>query len=197
MTRRTVGVVDYGAGNLGNARRAVRELGCVEVLVRGPEELPAAGVLLLPGVGAYGAAVETLRARGMDEAIAQWAAEGREVVGICLGLQLLFGASDESDGAAGLDVLPGTVRRVRSEGRPLPHLGWAPVEPGGTPYYFAHSFRVVPDDPSIVTATARWGEVFPATVRARSVVGFQFHPERSGQAGLALLREALVGTGTS
>lgn len=190
---RTVAVIDYGAGNLGNARRAVRELGFREVLARGPEDLPDDGVILLPGVGAYGAAAATLRARGLDRAIATRAARGAEIVAICLGLQLLFTTSEEFGGATGLGILPGTVRRLEAGGRPLPHLGWAPVDPGGTAYYFAHSYRVVPDDPGIVTATARWGEAFPAAVRAGSVTGFQFHPERSGDAGLALLRRALGG----
>jgi len=190
---RSVAVIDYGAGNLGNARRAVRELGFQESLVRGPEDLPDDGVILLPGVGAYGAAAATLRARGLDGAIADWALLGGEIVGICLGLQLLFGASEESEDVRGLGVLPGTVRRLRTAGRPLPHLGWAPVEPDGTPYYFAHSFRVVPDHPEMVTGTARWGEEFPAAVRAGSVSGFQFHPERSGRPGLDLLGRALRG----
>lgn len=189
-----MGVVDYGAGNLGNARRAVRELGFREVLVRAPEDLPDEGVILLPGVGAWGAAAATLRERGVDRALRDAAAAGREVVGICLGMQLLFGTSEEGDGRIrGLGVLPGTVRRLRAEGRPLPHLGWAPVGPAATAFYFAHSYRVVPEDPAIVTATARWGETFPAAVRAGKVTGYQFHPERSGPSGLALLRRVLLG----
>lgn len=191
---RTVAVIDYGAGNLGNARRAVRELGFRDVLVRVPEDLPEDGVILLPGVGAYAAAARTLRERGVDVAIRDAAVGGRAVVGICLGMQLLFGTSEEGNGGArGLDVLPGTVRRLRTSGQPLPHLGWAPVGPRRTPYYFAHSYRVVPEDPSLVTATAHWGEEFPAAVRAGHVSGYQFHPERSGRGGLELLRRTLLG----
>jgi imidazole glycerol phosphate synthase glutamine amidotransferase subunit len=189
----TVAIVDYGAGNLGNARRAVAALGLPVVMAGAPDDLPSDGPVLLPGVGAYGAAMERLAQRGLDAALRAAAAGGRRLVGICLGLQLLFETSEESGGAAGLGILGGRVRRLRSGALPLPHLGWCPVGPAGTPYYFAHSFCVEPAEPDIVLASAEWGERFPAVVRQGSVVGFQFHPERSGEAGLALLGRALRG----
>jgi imidazole glycerol phosphate synthase glutamine amidotransferase subunit len=189
----TVAIVDYGAGNLGNARRAVAALGLPAVMVGEPADLPPDGPVLLPGVGAYGAAMERLASRGLDDALRATAAEGRRLVGICLGLQLLFETSEESGGAAGLGILEGRVRRLRSGDLPLPHLGWCPVGATGTAYYFAHSYCVEPAEPAIVRATAEWGERFPAAVEQGSVVGFQFHPERSGDAGLALLGRALRG----
>lgn len=189
-----VAVVDYGAGNLGNARRALRGLGFHESLARAPADLAGDGPILLPGVGAFGAAARRLEDAGLADALRAAAASGRPVVGICLGMQLLYQRSEESGGtAAGLGILRGRVRRVRSGARPLPHLGWAPVGGAGAAYYFAHSYCVEPDDPGEVVATATWGETFPALVRRGTVVGMQFHPERSGVAGLALLARTLGG----
>jgi imidazole glycerol phosphate synthase glutamine amidotransferase subunit len=188
----TVTVVDYGAGNLGNARRALRALGYAERLASVAADLGDDGPILLPGVGAHGAAMDRLSGSGLADAIRSHAAAGRPIVGICLGLQLLFEGSDESR-TPGLGILAGRVRRLRSGSLPLPHLGWCPVAPHGRAYYFAHSYRVVPTDPSLVTATAEWGERFPAAVRAGPLLGFQFHPERSGTAGLTLLDRALAG----
>ena len=178
-----VAVVDYGAGNLGNARRAVTRLGFVERLARTSGDLEGADVILLPGVGAWGAAMTTLRARGLAAALCAAAAAGRPIVGICLGLQLLFERSEEAPDVSGLGILAGGVRRLRAGGRPLPHLGWAPV--AGVPFYFAHSFCAEPADPAVVTGVAEWGEPFPAIVARGRVRGVQFHPERSGAPGLA------------
>jgi imidazole glycerol phosphate synthase glutamine amidotransferase subunit len=189
----TVAVIDYGAGNLGNARRAVDELGFAQRLVRSPGDLPAEGPILLPGVGNYGAAAETLAASSVREAVRTAFAAGRRIVGICLGLQLLFQESDEAPGVRGIGILEGRVRQLRSGGRPLPHLGWCPVGASRTPLYFAHGFVVEPADPSIVVATAEWGEEFPAIVRRGPVTGFQFHPERSGDPGLDVLARSLKG----
>jgi imidazole glycerol phosphate synthase glutamine amidotransferase subunit len=188
-----VAVLDYGAGNLGNARRAVTALGFAERLARTPAELGESGPILLPGVGASGAAMRRLRERGLVGALREAAESGRLIVGICLGMQLLFDESEEGDGAEGLGILPGRVRRIRSGARPLPHLGWCPVGDAGRAYYFAHSFCAEPADPSIVRARASWGEAFPALVQQGRVVGFQFHPERSGAAGLDLLGRTLRG----
>lgn len=186
-----IALIDYGAGNLGNARRALEHLSLEHRLVRHPTDLPGEGPILLPGVGNYGAAMETLHASGLDAALRSAAANGRPVVGICIGLQLLFSSSEEAPGRAGLGILPGHVRRLAVGDRTLPHLGWCAVQPSGKHYYFAHSFRVCPADRSAVVATAEWGEDFPAIVRTGAVLGFQFHPERSGAAGLSLLEDAL------
>ena len=193
MSAGTVAVVDYGAGNLGNARRAVDELGFRKKLVRRPADLPAGGPILLPGVGNYGAAMETLTASGVADALRAAALAGRRMIGVCLGLQLMFGSSEEAPGLEGLGILEGRVRRLDPRGRPLPHLGWCPVGKSRTAVYFAHSYVVEPADRSMVAATAEWGETFPAVIRHGSVTGFQFHPERSGDAGLEVLARALLG----
>lgn len=188
-----VAVVDYGAGNLGNARRAVDELGFSQHLIQAPGDLPPDGPILLPGVGNYGAAMDTLARSGIADAIQAAAAAGRRIVGVCLGLQLLFRSSAEAAGREGLAILDGRVRRLNTGGRPLPHLGWCPVGESRTPMYFAHSYVTQPADPSVVTATAEWGETFPAVVRQGPITGFQFHPERSGDPGLEVLARALRG----
>ncbi len=191
MSRPVVAVVDYGAGNLGNVRRALDALDVPHVFVREPAALPDRGPILLPGVGAFGAAMTSLRRSGLDHLVRVAAFEGRMVLGICLGLQLLFSRSEESGGVTGLGILDGGVRRLNAGGLPLPHLGWAPVGRAGLPCYFAHSYRVCPDDPSVVVATAAWCEPFPAAVAYGPVIGYQFHPERSGRGGLELLARTL------
>jgi imidazole glycerol phosphate synthase glutamine amidotransferase subunit len=188
-----VSVIDYGAGNLGNARRAVDELGFPQQLVRDPRDLAAEGPILLPGVGNYGAAATNLAASGVSDAIRAAAGSGRRIVGICLGLQLLFRRSEEAPDVMGVGILEGRVRRLDPHGRPLPHLGWCPVGRSATPFYFAHSYVVEPTDRASVTATADWGERFPAVVERGSVTGFQFHPERSGDPGLEVLARSLSG----
>ena len=189
----SIAVIDYGAGNLGNARRAIEELGFPQQLVQSPADLEGDGPILLPGVGNYGAAMETLNGSGVAAAIRSAAGKGRRVVGICLGLQMLFSRSEEAPGVPGIGILDGTVRRLRVTDQTLPHLGWCPVGRTATPLYFAHSYVVAPSDPSLVKATAEWGETFPAVVQQGQVVGFQFHPERSGDPGLDVLSRSLSG----
>jgi imidazole glycerol phosphate synthase glutamine amidotransferase subunit len=189
----TVAVIDYGAGNLGNARRAIEELGFPLRLVSRPADLPAQGPILLPGVGNYGAAMKTIDGSGVADAIRSAARGGRRVIGICLGLQMLYSSSEEAPGIPGIGVLEGKVRRLNAGGRPLPHLGWCPVGKRDTPLYFAHSFVVDPLDRSSIKATAEWGERFPAVIQRGEILGFQFHPERSGDPGLELLAKALNG----
>jgi len=187
----TVGMIDYGAGNMGNARRALDELGIPHRVVREPAELDSVGTVLLPGVGNYGAAMRQLSQTGLDDALRRVDGGGRPIVGICLGLQLMLSSSEEAPDLAGLGLLPGRVRRLDAPGLAVPHLGWAPVGARGTPYYFAHSFVVEPSDRSTVLASAFYGQAFPAVVRRGTLLGFQFHPERSGDPGLDLLRRAL------
>src|SRR5262249_169850 len=121
------------------------------------------------------------------------AGTGRRVVGICLGLQMMFSESEEAPGVPGLGILEGRVRRLQVRDRALPHLGWCPVGPPTRRFYFAPSFVVEPSDPRMIRATAEWGETFPAVIESGAMQGFQFHPERSGDPGLELLAHSLSG----
>jgi len=160
-------------------------------IAESPADLVGADAIVLPGVGATGAAMARLDEQGLIDSLRRW--DG-PLLGICVGMQLLFDSSDE-DGGACLGVVPGSVKAIA--GRPLPHMGWNDVwtsddavfdgVPSGTLFTFVHSFAAVPDDPSIVTATSDHGGRFVAAIRDRNYLGLQFHPERSGASGLRVL----------
>jgi glutamine amidotransferase len=186
-----IAVIDHGAGNLVSIQRALEEVGARPRIVESAEGLDAADAVVLPGVGATGAAMARLERRGLITPLRTWAGP---LLGICVGMQLLFDDSEE-DGGACLGVIPGSVRAIT--GRPLPHMGWNDVWTDGDPVFggipsgslftFVHSFAAVPRHPSIVTGTSDHGGSFVAAIRDRNYVGVQFHPERSGTAGLRLL----------
>ncbi|MEW6758740.1 MAG: imidazole glycerol phosphate synthase subunit HisH [Acidobacteriota bacterium] len=192
-------VVDSGTGNL-------RSLGNALALLEVPFEVrteppgPAADVLVLPGVGSFGHAMGRLDASGWAPFLRGWARDGGAIVGICLGLQLLFGASEESPGVRGLGLLAGEVRRLSGRKAKVPHMGWARLEGAaeGSPEfrlawaYFVHSYAASPADPSIVSAWARHGEIFPAAVRKGPLAGVQFHPEKSQREGVCFLGALLA-----
>ena len=189
MTR--LAVIDHGAGNLVSIQRALEVVGGRPRIVEGPEGLDGADAVVLPGVGATGAAMHRLDRQGLVEPLREW--EG-PLLGICVGMQLLFDASDE-DGGTCLALVPGSVRAIK--GLPLPHMGWNDVWTSGDPIFdgiapgalftFVHSYAAIPDDPGIVTATSDHGGGFVAAIRDRTYLGLQFHPERSGAAGLLVL----------
>ncbi len=189
MTR--LAVIDHGAGNLVSIQRALEVVGGEPRIAEGPADLAGADAVVLPGVGATGAAMARLDEQGLVEPLQTW--DG-PLLGICVGMQLLFDSSDE-DGGACLGVVPGSVRAI--SGRPLPHMGWNDVWTSDDPLFdgvasgslftFVHSFAAVPDDPSIVTATSDHGGRFVAAIRDRNYLGLQFHPERSAAAGLRVL----------
>ena len=172
-----VAICEYGAGNVRSVELALRRLG-TEII----DDVGAADVAVLPGVGSAAAALAGLRARGHDVALRDRFATGRPILGICLGLQLALEWTEEDGGVEGLGLLPGRARRLR-EGR-VPRMGWAPVGDRGT-FYFAHSYAA---DTGCATA---WSEGLVAEVRHGSFVGCQFHPEKSGPAGAAYLEEVL------
>ena len=187
-------VFDYGTGNLHSLRKALELQGA---RVRVGAELEGADAIVLPGVGAFGAAAARLAPH--LEAIRSAAAEGLPVLGICLGMQLLLDGSDEGSGQ-GLGLVPGRVARLRA--RRVPHMGWNTVHVRGDDplfagvearrFYFANSFAAVPADQGDIAARAEHdGAVFPAALRRGAVTGTQFHPEKSGAAGLRLLRNFL------
>ncbi len=189
----TIAIVDHGAGNLVSIEQALRVAGATTVRVTRPADLAADG-LVVPGVGSAGSAMTRLRRQGLDGPVRDWAVAGRPFLGICLGMQLLFDASDE-DGSAMLGVLPGRVRRLAGAPR-LPHMGWNQVHvrgrhalfdgiPDGSDFYFVHSFAAADAGP--VVGVTEYGEPFGSAVASGALGAVQFHPERSGHDGLRLL----------
>jgi glutamine amidotransferase len=194
-----IGLIDYGMGNLHSVQRAFERLGAGVVPVHGAAEMVACDGLVLPGVGAFDPAMERLESGELAQAIRGWCDAGGALLGICLGLQLLFEGSDEGS-RAGLGLIPGRVKALpRRPGHPIPHMGWEPLVPGtpspllpaGSPeawMYFVHSYAAEPSDPAVVTAGVRFaGEAVAAAVWQGAIGACQFHPEKSSRAGEALL----------
>jgi imidazole glycerol-phosphate synthase subunit HisH len=196
MTRPPVAVLDYGVGNLHSAAKALDRAGADVRVVGTVDEAGGADGLVVPGVGAYGACLSGLASAGGVGAVAAWLQGGRPLLGICVGMQLLFEASEEGPVRDGVGVLPGTIRHLAGKVK-IPHIGWdeVTVRPGsrllagvgdGTRFYFVHSYAPEPDgDP--VAAVCDYGGRFAAAVEYGNLFGTQFHPEKSGAAGLALL----------
>ena len=193
----TIAVLDYGMGNLRSVAKAFESRGAAVEITSDPAGLERFDGCILPGVGAFPTAMDRISRSGLDQAIPQFASTGRPVLGICLGLQLLFDSSDELGGAAGLGLLQGDVRTLETGGLKLPHIGWAEVQwklesvlvegiPSGETFYFVHS-HVVHPAASAVVGTANYGEEFVCAVAVDNVFGVQFHPEKSSEAGLALV----------
>jgi glutamine amidotransferase len=198
MIAPTIAIVDYGMGNRRSVEKALERTGARTVVTRDHVELQAADGLVVPGVGAFPRAMANLRALGLDEVIAGRLGAGAPVLGICLGLQLLFESSSELGGAAGLGVLPGMVTALDALGAKLPHIGWSPVEwsresaltaglPQACAFYHVHSFVPRPAEPADVLGVGEYGERFVTAVERPPVFGVQFHPEKSSVHGLRLL----------
>jgi glutamine amidotransferase len=194
--RPPVAVLDYGVGNLHSAAKALDRAGADVRVVATVKEAAGAAGLVVPGVGAYGACLTGLSSAGGAAAVAGWLEGGRPLLGICVGMQLLFEASDEGPVADGVGVLPGKIRRLAGRVK-IPHIGWdeVTVRPGsrllaglgdGTRFYFVHSYAPEPDGDA-VAAVCDYGGRFAAAVEHGNLFGTQFHPEKSGAAGLALL----------
>jgi glutamine amidotransferase len=196
-----VAIVDYGAGNLVSIRNALARMGAEPRIASRPGDLEGADAIVVPGVGASAPAMERLRAQALEAPIVERVRAGTWFVGICLGMQLLFERSEE-DEARMLGLLAGDVVRIPAAPR-LPHIGWNrldvrrrhPVLDGladGTAAYFVHSYAPAPADPDIVVAETEHGGRFASLVSSGRIVGFQFHPERSGEDGLRMLRNLLA-----
>ena len=196
-SRPPVALVDYGVGNLHSAAKALDRAGAdVRVVTTVADAGPGAAGLVVPGVGAYGACLQGLGTVGGPAAVADWLAGGRPLLGICVGMQLLFQASEEGPVAGGVGALPGKIRRLGG-GEKIPHIGWNQVTvrpgsrlfaglPDGTRFYFVHSYAPEPDGDA-VAAVCDHGGRFAAAVESGNLFGTQFHPEKSGHAGLTLL----------
>jgi glutamine amidotransferase len=195
-----IALIDYGAGNLLSVGKAFRHIGCEISVTSDPKELKAASAAVLPGVGAFGDAMECLQRSGLTQPVLDFIASGKPFLGICLGMQLLFESSEESPDVPGLGVLRGQILRIPdAPGLKIPHIGWnsldlqakdglyAGLEPN--PYvYFVHSYYLKAEDPEIVSATAEYGVTIDASVRHKNIMATQFHPEKSGRTGIAMLR---------
>ena len=202
-------VIDYGMSNLLSVSRALEACGFEAEAVSSPDALNGADGIVLPGVGAFGDGMHALEERGFPDALRECAGAGVPLLGICLGMQMLFDSSEESPGVKGLHLIPGKVRRLPSQGMDgsvlrIPHVGWSPVRarPGGTllgsalehledgsELYFVHSYAAQPEQVRDALALAfRGGVPLCAAAQRGNVLGCQFHPEKSGPAGLAILK---------
>mgnify|MGYP000091248796 FL=1 len=197
--RARICVLDYGMGNLRSVEKALEHVGAVAEVSSDHDRARAADGLILPGVGAFPKAMERIRERGLDELVRERAEAGVPVLGICLGLQLIFRSSSELGGADGLGLVEGPVGELRAGELKLPHIGWSPVSwrresrlteglAEAEPFYFVHSFVPRPAADADVLGTAEHGERFVCAVERGNVFGVQFHPEKSSGAGLRLLR---------
>jgi glutamine amidotransferase len=199
MSPVSLGIADYGMGNRRSVQKALEHVGARASITSDPDELNAADGLVVPGVGAFPKAMQNLSELGLSELICDHAEQGRPVLGICLGMQLLFESSEEHGHTSGLGLIPGTVKALQTGGLRVPHIGWNEVrfERGsvltgelparGCPFYHVHSFAVHPDDAADVVGVCEYGERFASIVSRGSIHGVQFHPEKSSAHGLKLL----------
>ena len=208
MTSADVAIVDYGMGNMFSVLQACRTVGLAARITSSPDEVVAAAGAILPGVGAFGEAITALKARGLDDAVREVAAQGKPLMGVCLGLQLLMSDSDEFGRHKGLGLIEGSVKRLPAGRLKVPNVGWNQIrierrattdaaagaailmlrEVRDASYmYFVHSYYVTPENPDLRITTARYDELdFCAAVGTETIFACQFHPEKSGSEGLQI-----------
>lgn len=214
MNTPKIGILDYGIGNLFSVAQAVEACGGKPILSSVVAELTTCDRLILPGVGAFGAGMQRLKEKGLAEPFKEWADKGKPILGICLGMQMLFDSSEEMGEHAGLGLIAGRVVQipveiVQGKQRKVPHIGWNTLRPSSqspswetTPLrgltassavYFVHSFHPRPKNPTHLLAVADYeGVEVGAVVKKENIVGCQFHPEKSGQVGLLILRNWIL-----
>lgn len=194
-----IAIIDYGAGNLHSVKNALDFLGAESKITGSASEILSADKVILPGVGAFGSAMNALTASGLKEVIFEVADKGTPLLGICLGLQLMFEKSEEAPDVKGLGLFKGTIVKIPDRGLKIPHMGWNDIEVvkdsrilhniGENPFvYFVHSYYLNASDESIVSAYTNYGERLGIAVEKDNVFATQFHPEKSGETGMKILK---------
>ncbi|MBU2702636.1 glutamine amidotransferase [Sporomusaceae bacterium BoRhaA] len=192
-----IAIMDYGMGNLYSVEKAFVKLGAAVTVTRDGDVIRKADQVVLPGVGAFGDCMENIRSFGLEAVIQEVVQSGKPFLGICLGLQLMFEGSEETPGVAGLGIFSGMNRKIVAPGLKVPHMGWNDLafrkssslfKDLSAPYvYFVHSYHAVPTDDTLITAVTDYGSPITASVGQGNIQAVQFHPEKSGQAGLKIL----------
>ena len=191
-----IAIIDYGAGNLRSVVNAITKLGYQPKVTSDAADVLKADVLILPGVGAAGSTVDSLKRLGLAEPVKRYIAEGRPFLGICIGMQVLLTHTEEGNGHDCLDIVAGEVRKLPA-GLKIPHMGWNQVKqklahplftgiPDAANFYFVHSYYVAPDDASLVAGETEYGIPFCSIIARDKLVATQFHPEKSGESGLKM-----------
>ena len=192
-----IAIIDYGMGNLRSVQKAFEFLGFEAVITDSPAAIAAADHVVLPGVGAFCDAMERLRQTGLDQAVLQAASSGKPLLGICLGMQMMFEHSEENGYYDGLGLFPGTITKFEDRGLKIPHMGWNTLKTRDCPLfdqgddpcvYFVHSYCMADVSDDFTAASCEYGQSFTAAVCRGNVMATQFHPEKSGEAGLNMLR---------
>lgn len=194
-------LIDYGVGNLYSVAKALAYVGGDVQITSAAADIERADKLILPGVGAFGDCMTNLAATGLIPTIVREVSAGKKILGICVGLQILFAGSEESPNVDGLKIFDGRVRRICADGLKIPHMGWNSIRFGdsklfaglsGEPYfYFVHSYHAAPDDTNLIAATTTYGEEVTAALERGNIFATQFHPEKSGDVGLRVLKNFL------
>lgn len=199
-----IAIIDYDAGNIRSVEKALQFLGAETCVTRDEKEILAADHVILPGVGAFGDAMNKLRNNGLEGVIHQVVAQKTPFLGICLGLQLLFEASEEAEGVKGLGILPGRIVRIpEAPGLKIPHIGWNSLQfpsegrlfqgiAKESYVYFVHSYYLQAEEPEIVKATTEYGVTIHASVEKGNVFACQFHPEKSSDVGMQILKNFIA-----
>lgn len=202
-----VALIDYGVGNLYSVEKALAAVGGEVLVTSSAQDLETADKLVLPGVGAFGDCMKNLEAAGLIPTILQQAATGKPLLGICVGLQILFEGSEESPGVKGLGIFKGEVKKIRAGNLKLPQIGWNSIKVGRKNsaikftapklmtglndkayFYFVHSYHAVPSNEDLISAVTDYGEEVTAAVELGNIFATQFHPEKSGDVGLQVLK---------
>ena len=195
-----IAIIDYGAGNIQSVSKALAHIGCEAFITKDKDKILKADGAVLPGVGSFGDTMDNMIEYGIKDTVIEYAKSGKPFLGICLGLQLLFPKSEESPDAEGLGIFDGSITKIPSgEGLKIPHIGWNSLDIkkndglfkgiGKNPYvYFVHSYFLNASDKSIVSAQTEYGVTIDAAVEKGNIFATQFHPEKSGETGLKILR---------